>query len=123
MPFPERPIDQLMRERELYKQTQPNPYIEMFDKKQGENPFLAILERAGPMRSAQLEQAAAQSGQQQFANMDVMGGPGQDWTNSYANLREQVGTGDLSQSEAKAMMDEIMRKNRVNRGANPFLYK
>lgn len=121
MPFPERPIDRLLRERE--KREVPNPFLRMLDEpNQPPNPFLAILEQSGPMRAAQMESAAAQRGQREFANMDVMGGPGQDWTNSYAMLNRQVGTGDLSYDEAKAMMDEIMRKNRVNRGSNPFLY-
>ncbi len=123
MPLPERPIDRLLRERQKWKEGVPNPFLQMLDAPQeAPNPFLQVLEQAGPIRSAQMESAADQQGRREFSNMDVMGGPGQDWTNSYTMLRDQVGTGDLSQEDAKALMDEIMRKNRANRGANPFLY-
>jgi hypothetical protein len=123
MPLPERPIDRLLRERELKKKGASNPFLQMLDAPQeAPNPFLAVLDQSTAARAAQLEASQAQRGRREFNNMDLMGGPGQDWTNSYSMLRNQVGTGDLSQEDAKAMMDEIMRKNRVNRGANPFLY-
>lgn len=89
--------------------SQPNPYMQA---------LTGSTENTRTRMGADTNNLGAQ--QQTGMSAGLMGGRGQTWDDVYQKLQIQLSTGQITQEEAKAQMDEAMRKNRADRRVNPF---
>ncbi len=86
------------------------------------NPYLSLLAGSADNARTRMEAQTASLGQDQRTGMraGLMGGRGTTWDDVFQQLQIQLSTGQISQEQAREMMDEAMRKNRADRRVNPF---